>query len=240
MSSYERTEWKNSPETEITAERLNDMEEGIEQAHKGESTPEFNSYDSAEEYEGTYVIESIKSGEKLKEILTKLTKFTNNIRWMLDFMAPKKIQEVGYTSIADAVEPKIFKASATRKSTFTHNEEYGLTIVKLVPSSISEGNHGLALTDDGQIEVVEDIKYIRVYAAANVSSSGCYFAVLYNEGYSYTPLIPLASNNVGGYEATYSYFLSVKKGDKIGIGIGKSTVIETTLSFATMIIEVIK
>ena len=34
MSNYKKTVWKDSPETEITAERLNNMEEGIFNAHE--------------------------------------------------------------------------------------------------------------------------------------------------------------------------------------------------------------
>lgn len=34
MSNYNRTFWKDSPETEITAERLNNMEEGISTANE--------------------------------------------------------------------------------------------------------------------------------------------------------------------------------------------------------------
>lgn len=33
MSSYKRTFWEDSPKTEITAERLNNMEKGIENLH---------------------------------------------------------------------------------------------------------------------------------------------------------------------------------------------------------------
>ena len=39
MSSYKRTFWKNSPETEITAEKLNNMEEGIEKLYNNISNP---------------------------------------------------------------------------------------------------------------------------------------------------------------------------------------------------------
>lgn len=37
MSNYKRTVWKDSPETEITAESLNNMEEGIEKLYKNVS-----------------------------------------------------------------------------------------------------------------------------------------------------------------------------------------------------------
>jgi hypothetical protein len=33
MSNYEKINWKNSPETEITAEALNHMDDGIKEAH---------------------------------------------------------------------------------------------------------------------------------------------------------------------------------------------------------------
>lgn len=39
MSSYKRTFWEDSPKTEITAERLNNMEEGIEKLHNNISNP---------------------------------------------------------------------------------------------------------------------------------------------------------------------------------------------------------
>ena len=34
MSNYEKINWKNSPETEITAEALNHMDDGIKEAHE--------------------------------------------------------------------------------------------------------------------------------------------------------------------------------------------------------------
>lgn len=39
MSNYKRTYWKDSPETDISAERLNNMEEGIEKLYENVSNP---------------------------------------------------------------------------------------------------------------------------------------------------------------------------------------------------------
>lgn len=104
MSSYDKTVWKDSAETEITAERLNNMEDGIENAHNGENVPDFESYDRASDFEGLYEIETIKKGETLKSILSKITKFSNNIRWLFNFINPQKIQEAGYDSMEKVIE----------------------------------------------------------------------------------------------------------------------------------------
>ena len=83
MSSYNRTVWQDSSETEITAERLNNMEEGIEQAHNGENVPDFVSYDDAESHETIIEVPSITKGDTLKSILSKITKHIKNLRYVV-------------------------------------------------------------------------------------------------------------------------------------------------------------
>lgn len=105
MSSYERVNWENSPSTKtpINNVNLNKMDEGIEQAHNGESIPEFESFDDEEEYETILEIPSISKGDKLKDILSKITKFCNNIRYLFEFIGVLDIRKAGYLSVANAI-----------------------------------------------------------------------------------------------------------------------------------------
>lgn len=113
MASYERVNWKNSPSTEtpINDVNLNIMDEGIEQAHNGENILVFESYDNAEAHETILEVPSITTGEKLSAILSKLTKFTNNIRYIIEALALEKMYEAGYGSVGEALAQ--LKASST-------------------------------------------------------------------------------------------------------------------------------
>lgn len=96
MSSYNKTIWKDSSDTEITATRLNNMEEGIEQAHNGENIPVFESYDNENDYESLFNLPTISAGDKLKDILSKITKFCNNFRYLFNFVKPTDIINAGW------------------------------------------------------------------------------------------------------------------------------------------------
>ena len=63
----------------------------------------FESYDDAEEHEAILDVETISSGSKLKDILSKITKFCNNIRYLFEFIGVLSIQEQGYLGVADAI-----------------------------------------------------------------------------------------------------------------------------------------
>ena len=104
MSSYNKTIWKDSPETMINSERLNKMEEGIQNAHDGENIPDFVSFDAEDECEAVFEVPSIERGDKLKDILTKITKFCNNIRYLFNFVKVEDIHNAGYASVADALK----------------------------------------------------------------------------------------------------------------------------------------
>jgi len=103
MSSYNENHWKDSPETEITAEKLNNQEQGIKDAHDGENIPLFTSCDNAEEVKEVLEVDSIANGDKLNIILSKLTKFANNVRWLFNFLKPTEVQGKGYESLPDVV-----------------------------------------------------------------------------------------------------------------------------------------
>lgn len=63
----------------------------------------FDSYDDAEEYDGIWEVPSIAAGEKLSAILSKITKFCNNIRYLFNFVKVNDIMDAGYASVADAI-----------------------------------------------------------------------------------------------------------------------------------------
>lgn len=87
MSSYNRTVWQDSPETEITAERLNNMEEGIEQAHNGENIPNFANSDALDTEEAPLEwmdVEILTNGERLSSIISKVSAMFRNVRYLYE------------------------------------------------------------------------------------------------------------------------------------------------------------
>ena len=127
MSSYNENHWKDSPETEITAEKLNNQEQGIKDAHDGENTPLFLSYDNAKEVTEILEVDSIAKGDTLSIILSKLTKFANNVRWLFNFLKPTEVQENGYEnlpSMAEAVQD-LKNGTEWKVCTLTPNKSKG-------------------------------------------------------------------------------------------------------------------
>ena len=93
MSSYNRTVWQDSPETEITAEHLNNQELGIEQAHNGDNIPNFTSSDELNTEEKPLEwtdVELLEKGNSMSLILSKISSMFKNIRYLFKNMVTAK------------------------------------------------------------------------------------------------------------------------------------------------------
>ncbi len=110
---YERVNWENSPskKTPINDANLNKMDKGIKDLDDNmpthdlqENTVTFDSYDDEKQHETLMEVPSIKTGEKLGSILSKITKFTNNIRYIVESLAIEKMQEAGFHYVGDAIK----------------------------------------------------------------------------------------------------------------------------------------
>ena len=93
MSSYNRNFWENSPETEITAEELNNQEVGIEQAHNGDNIPNFTNSDALDTEESPLEwtdVELLEKGNSMSLILSKISSMFKNIRYLFKNMVTAK------------------------------------------------------------------------------------------------------------------------------------------------------
>ena len=103
MSSYKENVWTDSPESEITAEKFNNQETGIKQAHDGDNTPIFDSYDVQEDEEMRLDtewenVQGLWSGETMKSILMKISLFFRNVRYLYKKLNP----QFAYLSLSTA------------------------------------------------------------------------------------------------------------------------------------------
>lgn len=88
----------------------------IEEVQDGENIPDFVSYDDEGSHETIMGVSSIKKGDKLRDILSKITKFCNNIRYIIEALALETMHEAGFFTVGDAIvelNGNILKGEAT-------------------------------------------------------------------------------------------------------------------------------
>ena len=198
------------------------------------------------DYKGTYTIQSrIRDTINYGNIYAKeeIIKIVPTFDWDDDdfkFNVPVTVEG----SLVQTV--RCFSAytdSRHHEITFTHNKSYGLTKFPLELIGINSGKEAFMLSD-GEIEIVDDISLIRVYASLGINDNGCYYCITTNGGYGRTPNSPILlapkESNIGYCTGAYVQILQVQKGDKIGLYIGKQTAFTTTVDAVYLTVEVIE
>lgn len=132
---YNKTTWE-SGETPLSAQNMNNIEEGIEGLYKGENELEFESGDTVEEPTNQVEVELLESGETTKTIIQKISNMFRNVRYILKL--------IGETDISDLSKDKTITGAISRlndvlntiyigtinASGYTYNSNEGTELLK--------------------------------------------------------------------------------------------------------------
>lgn len=210
--TYTRVNWKDTPETPTDAAHFNIMDEGIEDAHNGNNAPVFETFDDQGQ-ETLMEVEPIVQGDTMAVIISKITKYTNNVRYLIELLNESAMQEAGYNYVGNAI------ADLAKKITPQFAYMW-LTEMSTIKGAYVPFNQNVVIGDafsfsDGKITAEsEDVAYVRVSATiGGNSTNGRGWMRIYRERDGVTTTIGDAIQYGDFFSPSVTVMCQCRKGD---------------------------